>query len=288
MERDVSLYGSLGEQSRVVAEQARLIEQAGALTRAEGLLSCYSREELEEIHDVVDIACGPGGWVLDVAQAYPWMTRVVGVDISQSMINYAQLQAETSGLDSAQFHVMDILHPLNLPDDSFDLVNARFLIGVVPRAKWLDLLLELRRITRPGGLIRITENENGLTTSAACEQLGEIIAQSFHAGGFGFSPTGKKLGITPVLERLLQDAKLSLHSVQTYSLNYGWGTPSYQTWKDISIAGIEFLRPFVAKLNLLTIQEFDAVCARYLREMDTPDFSALLYIRSASARKPYK
>ncbi len=37
---------------------------------------------LSQVHLVLDLACGPGGWAIDVARAYPNID-VMGVDISQ-------------------------------------------------------------------------------------------------------------------------------------------------------------------------------------------------------------
>ena len=48
------------------AEMARLTHQDRLLTKGMGGLFPDSFD-LSEVHDILDIACGPGGWVLDVA-----------------------------------------------------------------------------------------------------------------------------------------------------------------------------------------------------------------------------
>src|SRR5262245_37890349 len=35
--------------------------------------------------NVLDVACGTGGWLIEVARAYPAISRLVGVDISARM-----------------------------------------------------------------------------------------------------------------------------------------------------------------------------------------------------------
>ena len=42
---------------------------------------------------VLDVGCGTGGWIIEAAQTYPTMS-LVGIDISQRMIEYARAQAE--------------------------------------------------------------------------------------------------------------------------------------------------------------------------------------------------
>src|SRR3981081_4198583 len=60
---------------------------------------------------VVDLACGPGSWVLDAAYALP-ESEVTGVDISQTMIRYAAARARSQEVTNVSFGVMDITHPL--------------------------------------------------------------------------------------------------------------------------------------------------------------------------------
>ncbi len=116
------------------AEMARLINQDRIATRCMGGLF-PSQFDLSSVHDVLDIACGPGGWAMDVARAYP-DKGVTAIDISQLMTEFARYQAMSEGLHNARFVVMDALKPLDFPDNSFDFINARFISGFMPKAKW--------------------------------------------------------------------------------------------------------------------------------------------------------
>ena len=69
-------------------EMARLMKQDRLLTQGMGGLF-PERDDVSSMHAILDIACGPGGWVLDVAYAYPKI-EVVGIDISNTMIEYAR------------------------------------------------------------------------------------------------------------------------------------------------------------------------------------------------------
>src|SRR5437660_12012298 len=87
------------------AEMARLVRQSHPITKVLGRL--FPQElDLNTIHDVLDVACGPGTWALEVAQTYPQM-RVTGFDISRRMIDYARSIATTEGKPNAHFRVMD-------------------------------------------------------------------------------------------------------------------------------------------------------------------------------------
>src|SRR5579864_434378 len=69
---------------------------------------------------VLDIACGTGSWLIKVAQTYPTIEKLVGIDISQQMVKYARTQANGCQLgDRVEFYVMDALQTLDSPEAFF-------------------------------------------------------------------------------------------------------------------------------------------------------------------------
>src|ERR1700694_1692344 len=182
-------------------ELARLVELDRALSKGFGGLfpeHADASEFLSPFHRVLDVACGSGGWLLELAQLSPHL-QVEGIDIDPRMTSYAESLARAGGLDNASFRVMNALEPLDYPDNYFDLVNGRFL-SIFPATAWPDLLQELARITRPGGIIRLTEEEDeSVTTSPAFEHLTAIFLQALKRSGKAFSPSGRTIGVTPLL-----------------------------------------------------------------------------------------
>ena len=72
---------------------ARLEIQAGLLT--EGLGGVWGEEKpgiLDGRVQILDVACGPGEWVRQVAELNALAT-VTGLDISQIMVAYARMKA---------------------------------------------------------------------------------------------------------------------------------------------------------------------------------------------------
>src|SRR5215469_15753244 len=78
------------------------------------------RPDFSGIKAILDLGCGPGGWVLEVARENPDI-QVSGIDISRSMIQFAQAQAISRGYGNASFTVMDVKRPMDFEDESFDL-----------------------------------------------------------------------------------------------------------------------------------------------------------------------
>src|SRR5260370_4493865 len=101
------------------AEMVQLIKTDQLFTKAMGgLLPEQSEQAIARLHHVLDIGYGPGGWVLEMAYAYPDM-HATGIDISQGMITCANDLARANGLDNAQFHVANAMDPLGVPHASF-------------------------------------------------------------------------------------------------------------------------------------------------------------------------
>jgi ubiquinone/menaquinone biosynthesis C-methylase UbiE len=265
------------------AEMARLLQQDRLLTWGMGG-PLSERSDLSAIHRILDLACGPGGWVLDVAQTHP-DKEVVGVDLSQEMVEYAQAQTQVQGLTNAQFQVMDITKPFNFPDNSFDLVNAR-LIGFFTPATWQALLQECFRVARPGGIIRLTETELGVSTSPALEQLMSMFSRAFRAAGKSFSPDGRWLGTTAVLSTFLRRVGCHTIGLKAHVIDYSAGTQAhagfYQNWQ----VGFQLIQPFFVHMGVTTSAEMKQVYEQMLHEMMAEDFCANYFLVTAWGTKP--
>jgi ubiquinone/menaquinone biosynthesis C-methylase UbiE len=265
------------------AEMARLMEQDHLFTK--GMRGLFAeRSDLSRIHRILDVACGPGGWALEAAFAYP-EKEVVAFDISETMINYARTQALAQGLQNVSFRVMDALQPLDFPAASFDLVNAR-LIAFLPPPAWPSLIHEFLRITRPGGIIRLTETELSVSNSAGLERLQEFFTRALKAAGRSFSPDGRRIGITPQLGCLLRQAGCINFQNMAHAIDYSAGTEAhtafYQDWKTVYKLG----QPFFISTGVTTQQEVDQVYEQMLLEMMSDDFCAVHYLLTVWGEKP--
>ncbi|MFL5659674.1 MAG: class I SAM-dependent methyltransferase [Ktedonobacteraceae bacterium] len=264
-------------------ETARLMHQDRLITKGmEGVFS--ERSDISSMHHIVDLACGPGGWVLDVAFAYPGV-EVMGVDISETTIRYAHAQAKVQGLNNADFRQMDITKPLDLPDSFYDLVNARFL-GFLPKAAWPKLVKECLRITRPGGTIRLTESEWGFTNSPAYEQLYTFFANAMKAAGQRFSPERPFLGITPMLGGFLHDIGCVNIQHKAHAIDFSVGTEQYEAFRQNWIVAFKLLEPFCIKMGVTTEEKFDQLYQQLQLEMLLDDFRGIMFLLTVWGEKP--
>ena len=102
-----------------------------------------------------------GGRVLEVGVGtglslddYGRGTRVVGVDISEPMLEKARSRVKAHNLGRVEaLEVMDAEH-LIIPDASFDVVVAQYVVTAIPNPE--RALDEFARVVRPGGEIILT------------------------------------------------------------------------------------------------------------------------------------
>ncbi|HET9976849.1 MAG TPA: methyltransferase domain-containing protein [Burkholderiaceae bacterium] len=97
---------------------------------------------------VLDVACGTGVVTLAAANAVGARGRVVGVDLSQGMVDSARQRADALHLRHVSFERMDA-EQLVLPDAGFDLALCALGLMYLPNPE--VALRELRRVLRPGG-----------------------------------------------------------------------------------------------------------------------------------------
>jgi len=135
-------------------------------------------------------ACGPqGGRILEVGvgtgislPCYNRVNRIVGIDISEPMLRKAHQRVAEQKLSNVDaLAVMDATR-MALPDKSFDVVVAQYVITAVPDPE--ATLDEFARVIKPGGEI-VLINHIGAERGArrALEQ--------------GFAPVARRLGWRP-------------------------------------------------------------------------------------------
>lgn len=267
------------------AEMARLMHLDRVTTTAMGG-PLAGLAPLPEGAQVLDLCCGPGGWVLDVAYKRPDI-EITGMDISQTMVAYAWARAATQQMTNASFVVGNILEPWDFPDASFDLVNARFLIAVLPRASWQEMVRACYRVTKPGGVIRLTESDVfGLTSSRAFARWSQLSYRLSHARSYGFSPDQHSLGITHMLGAFLQTVgceqiQNKMHVVDFSANTDAWG----DLFHNYTIAFTK-MQPLLLQTALATPEELDLLYQHFLIESHLDSFRGVWPSMSVWGTKP--
>lgn len=267
------------------SEIARVQLQHRIVTRNMGSIF-PSGLDLNRIHRVLDIGCAAGDWVCEVAFEYSMMD-IVGIDISRYMIEYARTCAEIQQLSNTTFKVMDARQPLEFDDESFDFVNARFLIGAWSPEAWPALLNECQRILRPDGWICLTETDSiaGVTNSAALDKMREMGVRSFQKTGRSFFREGPYQGITPMLGRLLAQGGYQKIQRKAFAIDWSAGEEAHEGWSQNFAMFAHLGKMFIVKTGIATEEEFNAVYLRAMADIHSPDFISMVYLCTTLGQK---
>ena len=104
---------------------------------------------------LLDVGCGPGTITADFARRVaPGV--VLGVDASADVIAHAQRDHP-----GVPFAIGDV-YRLDVPDATFDIVHAHQLLQHL--ADPVAALKEMRRVTRPGGIVAVRDSDYGSFT----------------------------------------------------------------------------------------------------------------------------
>jgi ubiquinone/menaquinone biosynthesis C-methylase UbiE len=128
----------------------------------------------------LDLGCGPQGITHLLSDAVGETGSVVGLDMDEDFLDYARASAP----ENVSFQRGDAFAS-RLPDESFDMVHARFLACTAgePQA----LLAEAMRLCRPSGVIAMQESDlrtlNAYPPHPAFDRLRDMMIGAFRDAG---------------------------------------------------------------------------------------------------------
>jgi ubiquinone/menaquinone biosynthesis C-methylase UbiE len=255
-------------------ELIRLDEQDRLITTLLGGL-LPEQEELGKFRRVLDVGCGTGGWLINLARAYPNISMLIGVDISERMVNFALGQARAAQVnDRVEFQIGDALRMRKLSSDSFDLVHQRLGMSFLRTWEWPKLLTEYQRVCKPGGIIHITENSIlPETNSPALNQLVTLLIEALYQAGHLFTP--EHAGVTRHLATIMRRHGVAQVQTKEYPCVIDQTNPEAQRiYADdlhrLYRTGLPFLRKWI-KLP----SDYQEIYQQMVIETQRPDFVAI-------------
>jgi ubiquinone/menaquinone biosynthesis C-methylase UbiE len=222
---------------------------------------------------MLDVGCGTGGWLIEAAKTYPAISELVGVDVNSQSLAYAHAQAEIQQVsDRTQFLTMDALRMLEFPQAYFDLINLRFGYSFLRTWDWAKLLNEFQRVTRFGGVIRLTESDMVVSHgSPALQHLLDLIFAAFWRSGHFFLE--QENGVTSELAHLLSQQGVKQVQTQEHRLLYRAGTEEGQLFYEDMKRVFRSTVPFISKWISLP-NNYEMLYQQALTEMQQPGFVA--------------
>ena len=117
--------------------------------------AAYLLPHLKSGVTLLDLGCGPGTITADLATRIT-PGRVTACEVKDSALDLARAEIARRGLTNVDFAVGDA-HALDFPDDTFDVVHAHQVLQHLEDP--VVALREMRRVTKPGGLIAVRDSD---------------------------------------------------------------------------------------------------------------------------------
>ena len=117
-----------------------------------GVANPFSLGRIEPGRTVLDLGCGAGTDLLIAAQMAGPAGRVIGVDMTPTMLRRARDSAAAMGLTNVELHE-SLIETLPLPDGCVDVVISNGVIDLVPDKD--AVFSEVDRVLRPGGRLQL-------------------------------------------------------------------------------------------------------------------------------------
>ncbi len=136
--------------------------------------------QISENENVVDIACGTGAQVFELAKKSKFVT---GVDLSASMIKRANQTKNKTRVENVNFSICDATNLKIFTSKEFDVATMSLALHQFPPALYTPVLNEMKRISRR---IIIVDYSVPLPQSIVGygSRLAEFMAGKEHHGNF--------------------------------------------------------------------------------------------------------
>jgi SAM-dependent methyltransferase len=192
--------------------------------------------------------------------------ELLGIDITP-------LQPTTVLPSNCSFERVNVLEGIPKPDNYFDYVHQRLLVGAIPAAKWKQHIQECARVCAPGGWVEIVEsNGQSVNGGPACQQLNTWLAEA-----------SKKYGIdgniVQDLDKFMREAGLTNVTKQTFTAPFGsWGGKAGELFAENAKMGCSAIQPLVTGALGVPKEEVEKMSALMLEEFESHQAYSHIYV----------
>jgi len=129
---------------------------------------------------------------------YPPTCRLIGIDLSQEMLDKAVERVQTLAMPNVTLKVMDAT-ALDFADSEFDKALATYTISAVPDP--VAVLREMRRVVKPGGIIVILNHfrSDRKLTGRLEDLVAPLCTRLGWKSNLSLAPLLTQVGLTPEL-----------------------------------------------------------------------------------------
>ena len=227
--------------------------------------AAYLLAHLRAGMDLLDVGCGPASITADLAERVA-PGRVVGLDAAAGALEAARATLRERGLsEQVELTCGDIM-ALPFEDASFDVVHAHQVLQHL--ADPVGALAEMRRVTRPGGIVAVRDAVYSAMTwfpePAGMEQWRSVYMATARANG----------GEPDAGSRLLSWARAAGFADASASAStWCYATPADRAWQSQTWAQrcLTSFGPRAVELGLADRADLEAMAQAWLQWGDSED-----------------
>ena len=227
--------------------------------------AAYLLAHLRAGMDLLDVGCGPASITADLAERVA-PGRVVGLDAAAGALEAARATLSERGLsEQVELTCGDIM-ALPFEDASFDVVHAHQVLQHL--ADPVGALAEMRRVTRPGGIVAVRDAVYSAMTwfpePAGMEQWRSVYMSTARANG-GEPDAGSRL-LSWAREAGFTDASASAST-------WCYATPADRAWQSQTWAQrcLTSFGPRAVELGLADRADLEAMAQAWRQWGDSED-----------------
>ncbi|MBO0778140.1 MAG: class I SAM-dependent methyltransferase [Ktedonobacteraceae bacterium] len=226
---------------------------------------------LSAVKNVLDLGCGAGDWIFQLARRYPHM-HIYGIDYCEQALQEARVRYEISALRQVELRQTDFLQALSTPDHYFDLVHMRRGAAFITPEQWPKFIWECTRTLKVGGWITFVEFEVDEIASSACMELHRVTLQALRQLKLNMETTGMSYGAPQRLYSILHQAPFDEIGYELYPADMGFlSGEAGQAFLAAMMSQFRQYKVQVVQLRFLSEKRFDALLARAQQEIQAPD-----------------
>ncbi len=219
----------------------------------------------EGVH-VLDVAAGAGDQSLDAARRVGPDGRVVALDLSAGILEYARGNAQEAGLRNVEIRVADG-EALPFDDGTFDAVVSRLGLMLFPRPA--QALAEMHRVLRPGGGACTVVFAEPQANPCIRILLGTALRHAGLPPRDPFQPGGLlSLGAPGRVDQLVREA--GFHDVATTRLDAPFTLPSVDDYLAFVRASASPIQQILSSLDEVAREAAWHDVREQLRAFDVP------------------
>ncbi len=220
---------------------------------------------LKEGAHILDVCTGTGVVALEAASSIK-NCKVIGIDLSQGMLNKAQQKADKLALNNIDFRVMD-LDALSFPDDYFEAATSSF--GIFFLDDMTKALQNIHAKVKTGGQIAIS-----VFSAGAFEPMSLLFLDRIEAMGHSVPPQSwKNISQDHQLKQLFSQAGMTQLIIHREPLGF-YMKDAEDWWNIVWNAGYRGLLNQLSATELATFKaehmaEVNALCKKGDNWLDT-------------------